>query len=738
MTMIDRGTTAYPVLEELEDIVQETKGWYRALGIRLGGSLYSVVKATNGVSALIHMVADTIGLSTPLSKNVTCTIEDTPSIAYITYGGGGTVAHIGSWLYNRKMMEEWLPPVKHMSDSDMLALSVGMINGALALDLIAKATETSRQRTMSYIVDAIRNTYKRINVNEPDIVFVFNNKTDYKPVNFYEGMIDDKIKYISSAIHDILGMKAAIRSKKRTAGWVIFPVLMFRTFFDGEFAINAKINIEREDSIENFMHAITALRCFSTTSAEILDIKTSLGINVVRALLESIGDEYRDAKGRDDPDTSAQYMAEDIFAFYQEAVDQPQDKKEDDNQKEKDQNSEDGDGLGDVPNSHVKNIDVCDSSAPINEDLKEMPEGVKTREEGHEERHEPISENKLTRANPKGSKRDETEKFMRELYNPDEVKYQRTPSATCRTIYLDSIDAYCALEHTTRHSEGDAITKIASEVDRTSLRNLFLAKTMDVEKSQPARSGISLIPTRIVNMFTDEKMFSPLPEELTERDSEVILLVDASGSMRGGGFYFTDSSGYKRDATLVNGVMGVASALLDGLAMSNIKCGVYAHTTIDTKEGEAVVVVKIADETTRNSLEQFASTAAISNQNNGDSFAIEEAIKHFADDGKERGRTLIVLSDGQPACDAYCNRVDGNKETKKVVDRVREDGTAVYSISLVERVVENNNEIYGEKFNIFPANADSRFVEINSILRNIVKVVAKDALRSANNVLTQG
>ena len=159
-----------------------------------------------------------------------------------------------------------------------------------------------------------------------------------------------------------------------------------------------------------------------------------------------------------------------------------------------------------------------------------------------------------------------------------------------------------------------------------------MARTMDVEKSQPARSGIALIPTRIVNMFTDEKMFSPLPEESTERDSEVILLVDAS-QVWWQNFVFKNSQGVNMSNTLISG-NGSANALLDGFRMSNIKCGVYAHTTTNTKIGEAPVVVKIVDETTRNSLEQFLDANNISNENNGDNFAIEEVVKHFADDGK--------------------------------------------------------------------------------------------------------
>ena len=39
------------------------------------------------------------------------------------------------------------------------------------------------------------------------------------------------------------------------------------------------------------------------------------------------------------------------------------------------------------------------------------------------------------------------------------------------------------------------------------------------------------MPAHSFCIFTDEKLFSPLPEENTERESEVNILIDASGSM---------------------------------------------------------------------------------------------------------------------------------------------------------------------------------------------------------------
>jgi Mg-chelatase subunit ChlD len=692
------------------------------------------------------MVADTIDMKTPISKNVECSVDDIPSIAYLTYDVGGTVAHIGYWLYNRNQMEEWLPAVKHMNDADMLALSVGMINGAIALDMIAKSTSNARSLTIYRLALSMRSLYSRNRLDGESAFYVFGDNSESRAVRFNEEMVSEEIKYLSSAIHDILGMKSVMHSSKKSSGWVIFPILMFRTFFDGDFAVKAKINIEHEDSINNLVHAVTALRCFSASSSRILDVKNSVGINVIRALLESISDSYSDNIKGDDPASAALYMADDLFTFYQEIVENEENEQnEGGGDKKKDKDKEDGDGEGgdsdldNTPNSHVKEINALDSSAPVNEKLR-----LRKVDEKKANKREDLAENKKARMPFSKSQRDETEKFMQAIYNPDEVKFRNTAVSNAPTIYFDSIDDYCAHTKNTKRNGRDysgyreTVMTIDRDIDKTSLRNLFMARTMDIEKSQPARSGIALIPTRIVNMFTDEKMFSPLPEESTERDSEVILLVDASGSMRGRFFKFKKSDGSGVSNTLVSGVMGVASALLDGFKMSNIRCGVYAHTTFDTNAGEAPIVIKIADETTRNALQEFLDADNISNENNGDSFAIEEVVKHFVDDGKEHGKTLIVLSDGQPACDSYHGNVDGDKETKMAVDTARESGIAVYSISLTKSVVRYNDYIYGEKYNICPADEDSDTLDITSTLQNIVKVVAKDAIRSANNVLTQG
>ena len=130
-------------------------------------------------------------------------------------------------------------------------------------------------------------------------------------------------------------------------------------------------------------------------------------------------------------------------------------------------------------------------------------------------------------------------------FNHSEINIPATRSFASVAEYCDVLRELGEGAYTRRNTDSfrENILDVYNSIDKVSLRNLFMERTMDIEKSQPARSGIALIPTRIVNIFTDEKIFSPLPESETERDSEVIVLVDASGSMRGHSLRFAGTDG---------------------------------------------------------------------------------------------------------------------------------------------------------------------------------------------------
>ena len=73
----------YPTYSGLEDIISETRAWYNALGLRIGGSLFSVIRASEGITGLVHAISKTLKM-TNVSKKVRISVEDIPSIAYVT------------------------------------------------------------------------------------------------------------------------------------------------------------------------------------------------------------------------------------------------------------------------------------------------------------------------------------------------------------------------------------------------------------------------------------------------------------------------------------------------------------------------------------------------------------------------------------------------------------------------------------------------------------------------------
>lgn len=752
--MINTGTEMYPVIEGLGDIVQETREWYRSLGYRIGGTIYSVVKATDSMTGLVHSIANSVNLEMLISKKVKCVIEDIPAIAFVENEGADTVVHIGSWLYNRERLEEWYPPVAGMNNTEMLMFALGAINGAVALDLLAKTTAKNRTNTLEQVTQNIFGLYR-----EKEYTYVLGEGVAYRDARRAD---DEKLIFMSALIHDVISMKAVLHKSREEVGWVIFPILLFRTFYSDAYAKKARENIEKEDSLDNFFSALLPLRCFSSGGAEILNVESSTGINFVKVLLTSVYESFNDCDRNSVTADARDVISGPVAMRYLKYISIPpeeagkDDKGEGDGEDKQDDKGGGGGGGETQQNQNNNNeqnqddklqdrhspfggMKPPDPTTPINQDMRD-------REYKTEELNRRSKNTKIRRVSE--GERDFTEKFLRRVFNTEEIDYENKSPVIYPLVYAKNMDEYftaTGLNRNYKNERGaEAISRIYNAVEKTPLRNLFLSRTMDIEKSQPARSGIALIPTRIVNIFTDEKVFSPLPEEDMERESEVNILIDASGSMTG--YYnfngeWVDEFGRTHNyftCEFIELVTAIGQALLEGFTLANIHCTVFAHTTFDNSNyDEYPVVVRIADSETHDKKKAFGMSTAIHNQNNADGYAIEEMANHFTSDGKDRGKTLIVLSDGRPASKAYTGRHSGIEHTKRMVDQLREqENVQVYSISLDHDVVKYNDTIYGKENNFFPGEDEK--INANTVIRNIVKLVSANSSRSANNVLTQG
>lgn len=785
--MREATAETYFTYESLGDIISETRAWYNALGLRMGSSLYGVVKASDGITGLVHAIAKT--LKTQLvSKKVRIAVEDIPSIAYITLDSSQTIVHVGSWLYSRKKMEAWNPIVKTLNDADLLVFTLGLINGAVALDMMAQISARRRKETIDDVKQLLYSKYER-NKNPSSSGRLYIKKSAENFTGRLDNVsIDERFVYISASIYDLLMIKVCVTEHRRGASWAAFPVLLFRAFFDDEFARQAKTNIEKEDTLDTLVDCVSALKCFSSESAKILDVTSSVGLNLVKALLAGTVAEYDNtaftAESVITNEMAGAYLKE-LAESWRDAIKEEKNQKKQKSESQKQQGDGDGDGDGENnesesenekqendtgendekdgnqeqrTSSYVKGIAPTDASTPVNEDeaskqRKETKSGTKSPQDGDEFDTSTLarSPNQMARVG-KGEPKEWLEHFMKLAFS-GKIEYNQSAHEVPAPLVFKSMDdylervasdtGYTSVEQLKNAHSGyqesfrENVLTVFNSIDKTSLKNLFMERTMDIEKSQPARSGISLISTRIANIFTDEKIFSPLPDSETERDSEVIILVDASGSMMYRGLSVVDKDGCKRVMPIYDGVVGAAYALAEGFRAANVECTVFAHSTFGSDDG--VHVVKINDQYSLNQKNDFINAGYMQNRNNGDGYAIEEVAQFFGQGGKPVGRTLIVLSDGQPAFHGYGSTRNGDKHTRKTADELREQGINVYSISLVEHVVNDNNYIYGEQYNFFPVDKlGGGVVSLAPMLKRIVEIVAKTSVRSANNVLTQG
>lgn len=172
---------------------------------------------------------------------------------------------------------------------------------------------------------------------------------------------------------------------------------------------------------------------------------------------------------------------------------------------------------------------------------------------------------------------------------------------------------------------------------------------------------------------------------------EIILLIDASGSMSG---------------SLLDMTINVCYTVFEGLKNSDIPVSVYAHTA----EFKDALVVAVAShkmplmtsyvETTYDNQERFKRLHSVENDENADGYAIEFVSKRF-NFNSVSDKFLIVLSDGRPNFARYDYMgTKGIEHTKNVVNKLNSDGIYVMSMSLTKGVYDTNNLIYGKERNL--------------------------------------
>jgi nitric oxide reductase activation protein len=197
---------------------------------------------------------------------------------------------------------------------------------------------------------------------------------------------------------------------------------------------------------------------------------------------------------------------------------------------------------------------------------------------------------------------------------------------------------------------------------------------------------------KLYRIATDSKIFAEPVSMSTYQPMEVILLIDFSGSMTHEG----SQRGVSRIEEAFFAALGAAQALVE----ARCSVAVYAHTADIYTENEVVIHKCKGFNESITTLSPRLGYALMSDGKceNRDGYAIRYVAAKFS--RGLRKKLLIVISDGEPAANNYCG-YKAEQHAKTEVEKVRERGIDVLSISITAEAARANNFIYGREKNVY-------------------------------------
>lgn len=285
--------------------------------------------------------------------------------------------------------------------------------------------------------------------------------------------------------------------------------------------------------------------------------------------------------------------------------------------------------------------------------------------------------------------------------------------------YKPSLDGHIVIESTIQPDAANAL-----EMDKryTKLSEMARQRTnANVGYGEQKSRGRDL--RQIYRIVTDQKIFSTRVQQQTVKPMEVIILLDCSGSM---GLHTT---GMLEDKLMnaSRAVLGAATGLLEGKCLVSV----FGHTSDPYNQYKQLLIYRLFNQgESVNLLARRLYTLNFPNRMYGqrflyynrDGYAIYEICKKFQ--SQNRKRILIVISDGAPNGDSArysdSSSYDGMRaidHTKLMVDRARQSGIGVYSISIDQSAYAANNYIYGKEFNTCAPDANA----IDTLIRQLYK-----------------
>lgn len=190
---------------------------------------------------------------------------------------------------------------------------------------------------------------------------------------------------------------------------------------------------------------------------------------------------------------------------------------------------------------------------------------------------------------------------------------------------------------------------------------------------------------KLYRIATDGKIFAEQVSMNAYKPMQVAILVDCSGSMEG-----------NRILDAIRAATGAALAL----AEAHCDVAVYGHTADqDGILSTTIYKAKGFREPLAGLESRMGAMLSSDLIENRDGYAIEYVGKKFTD--KRKRRVLIVLSDGAPMANGGYTGTGAFKHTKDAIQRVRQLGVDVLSISITPTANYTNSGMYGEQWNVY-------------------------------------
>lgn len=203
----------------------------------------------------------------------------------------------------------------------------------------------------------------------------------------------------------------------------------------------------------------------------------------------------------------------------------------------------------------------------------------------------------------------------------------------------------------------------------------------------PASNRGAIIKSRLHRIASDGMVCGKRVEMMLPEEIEVVMLGDASGSMKSN--------------LLLRPTIEAVWGAYNSIKQAGNAVSAYFHSTQGENDDDEPVVYTVASHkmgTPLSGVEQrFQRVWAIEANCNFDGFAIQHMATKFTP--RVGRKVLIVFSDGTPNGRGYRSDM-AIDHTQTVVKQLRRRGIEVFSISLSEDVVHDNDLIYGKAYNI--------------------------------------